>query len=157
MVYTREEEKLARDVYLTFSEKYDEDVFVIIASSEQRHMDRVLDLLNKFGVEDPIVDDTVGVFVDPDLAAWYVDLVHSGNKSLTDALYAGALIEEMDIEDLELAAIETGEPALVNVYTNFKDASKNHLRAFVRRLGYVGVSYYEAQYLPQSKVNTILA
>ena len=51
--FMREEEKLARDVYLVLAEKWDLGLFWNIAESEQQHMDAVLNLLTKYGLEDP--------------------------------------------------------------------------------------------------------
>ena len=42
----RQEEKLARDVYLTLGENYDLPVFTNIPRSEQRHMDQMGELLD---------------------------------------------------------------------------------------------------------------
>ncbi len=39
ITHMREEEKLARDVYLTLYEVYQAPIFVNISESEQRHMD----------------------------------------------------------------------------------------------------------------------
>ena len=54
--FMREEEKLARDVYLVLAEKWDLGLFWNIAESEQQHMDAVLKLLKKYGLEDPAGD-----------------------------------------------------------------------------------------------------
>jgi len=59
MIFMREEEKLARDVYLTFHEEYNLSVFSNIAGSEQTHMDRMLDLIDTYNLSDPVVDDSV--------------------------------------------------------------------------------------------------
>ena len=59
--YMREEEKLARDVYTTFSAQYTLPVFKNIPQSEQRHMDFILCLLNQYNITDPASDE-IGVF-----------------------------------------------------------------------------------------------
>ncbi|MDK2464101.1 MAG: DUF2202 domain-containing protein, partial [Candidatus Korarchaeota archaeon] len=46
LLYMREEEKLARDVYLTLYEKWGLPIFQNIARSEQTHMDAVKTLLD---------------------------------------------------------------------------------------------------------------
>ncbi len=53
LIYTREEEKLARDTYLTLYGVWEMPVFSNIAASEQSHMDAVLRMLEKYGLEDP--------------------------------------------------------------------------------------------------------
>ena len=45
LAFMREEEKLARDTYLTFFERWDLAVFSNIASSKQMHTDAILKLL----------------------------------------------------------------------------------------------------------------
>ena len=65
--FMREEEKLARDVYSTLYEKWGLPIFSNIAQSEQTHTEAVRDLLEKYNQPDPVIDDTVGVFVNTDL------------------------------------------------------------------------------------------
>ena len=48
----REEEKLARDVYLFAYDLYKLNIFINISESEQTHMDKVLTLLDTYGLED---------------------------------------------------------------------------------------------------------
>lgn len=48
--FLREEEKLARDVYLYSYELYGEEIFNTISNSEQIHMDKVLELLIKYNI-----------------------------------------------------------------------------------------------------------
>jgi len=55
----REEEKLARDVYLTLYETWGQKIFSNIASSEQTHTDAVKTLLSAYKIEDPVTDDSV--------------------------------------------------------------------------------------------------
>lgn len=71
LLQLREEEKLARDVYLTLHAKWGNDIFEKISASEQKHMDKVKGLLDGFGIADPVTDDSVGVFVNTELAALY--------------------------------------------------------------------------------------
>lgn len=142
LLWMREEEKLARDVYLTLSERWDLPIFANIAGSEQTHTDAVGDLLELYGIPDPMAVDLAGVFVDPAIQALYDRLVVQGSRSLTDALIVGAAIEDMDIVDLRLR--ETGIPAIDAVYANLQKGSRNHLRAFVRTLESRGGEYSPA-------------
>ena len=68
----------------------------------------------------------------------------------------GALIEEIDIEDLQTAIDQTGKKDLQRVYGNLMSGSENHLRAFVSQIELLGVNY-ESQYLPQEIVDEVLA
>lgn len=145
ITYMRLEEKLARDVYLTLAELYDCPVFTNIAAAEQRHMDAVGLLITKYGLEDPIVDDTVGAFADlesveTDFAAAFVELTEKGAASLLEALAVGVYIEETDIADLERALDATDKADLEWVFENLLRGSNNHLRAFTRAIATDGTS-----------------
>ena len=66
----REEEKLARDVYLNLFDAWGLTVFENISRSEQQHMDAIEKLIDNYGLEDPVVDEeSRGIYVDPDLQA----------------------------------------------------------------------------------------
>jgi len=62
LLLMREEEKLARDVYLELYDTWGQKIFTNIAASEQTHTDAVKVLLEKYNIEDPVIDDTRGVF-----------------------------------------------------------------------------------------------
>ncbi len=130
----REEEKLARDVYLTLAPLWDCPVFTKIAAAEQRHMDAVGLLIAKYGLVDPVVDDTIGAFSTPEFTQLFTELTTSGAGSLFEALAVGVTIEEMDIEDLEQALDETDKADIEWVFGNLVRASSNHLRAFTRTI-----------------------
>jgi hypothetical protein len=155
LIYMREEEKLARDVYLGLHELWGSLVFANIADSEQRHMDALARMLDLYGLEDPVVDDTVGVFSNEDLGDWYVDLMARGDDSLLEAYMVGGYIEEMDIRDLRAAIAITDEPPLLGAYNNLLAGSRNHLRAFVAHVTALGVDYV-AQVLDQADVDAIV-
>ena len=141
IVFMREEEKLARDVYLTLADVWGTRIFSNIATAEQTHMDSVLGLIEAYGLEDPVGDNGVGVFVDPNLQQMYEDLAASGSESVEAALEVGALIEEVDIEDLALYLEETVSADVVTVYERLLRGSENHLRAFVSQLESAGSDY----------------
>lgn len=157
LLFMREEEKMARDVYETMFDKYPTaSVFARIAISEQAHMDSMQRMIDRYDLTDPVVDDTVGVFQDKGLQNTYNGLVAKGNNSLKDALMVGALIEEIDINDLKHAMLETDESALDFSYGNLMRASENHLRAFVRELRVIDSSPYVAQNMTQAEVDGII-
>jgi hypothetical protein len=155
LVYMREEEKLARDVYITLYETWSLPVFDNIAASEETHTTQVEDMLEKYRVDDPVVDDTVGVFVDPHLASLYTTLVGQGSASSLAALYVGAAIEELDMIDLQEAIDASDNADIKQLYENLMSGSRNHLRAFVGQIEDLGI-VYEAQYLSQEEVDAIV-
>lgn len=155
LAFMREEEKLARDVYRFLGEKWQLRVFTNIANSEERHMASVKCLLDGFQISDSATE-VMGQFNNADLQNLYDQLTQRGQTSLVEALRVGALIEEVDIKDLQeaLAVIQTPEIAMV--YQNLIAGSENHLRAFTRNLTRQGESY-TAQVLPPEEVERILA
>lgn len=153
--YMREEEKLARDVYMAFDELWGHWVFTNIIRSEQRHMDRIGQLLEKYQMDDPIVDDTPGVFNGEEFQALYNQLVDAGKASLVEALRVGATIEDLDIADLKNQLDLADNEDIRTVYQNLMKGSRNHLRAFVYQLSLQGETYV-AQYITQEEFQTII-
>jgi len=155
ILYMREEEKLARDVYARLGELWGVPVFSNISNSEQTHMDAVLVLIDRYGLSDPVGEDIPGVFSDPALQSLYDDLVETGSASLEDAFRVGALIEELDIADLEERLSVTDNDDIAIVYQNLMKGSRNHLRSFYRQLDRSGIDY-EPTYLPADEVSRII-
>ncbi len=159
ILFMREEEKLARDVYKKLGELYPEaQIFQNIAQSEQRHMDAVKALIDKYNLPDPVesTNDQIGVFQNAELQKAYNDLIERGSQSLEEALKVGAYIEELDIIDLEKRIEEIDNQDIKLVYENLERGSRNHLRAFVSNLEKQGVSY-EPQLLPNDKYQEIIS
>jgi hypothetical protein len=134
LIYMRLEEKLARDVYLTLGKTYSQRMFVNIPESEQRHMDAIKALLDKYEIADPIIDNEVGSFANQDFKKLYDDLVAKGQASFKDAMLVGKAIEELDIKDLDERLEQTDNPDIKSVYENLRRGSENHLRAFTNHL-----------------------
>ncbi|EIJ33577.1 DUF2202 domain-containing protein [Thiothrix nivea] len=153
--FMREEEKLARDVYLSLYSLWRLPVFSNIAASEQRHTEAVQGLLQTYGIPDPVTTDRVGTFTNPELTSLYADLVARGRQSAYDALQVGALIEETDITDLQNALSKTAQPDIARVYSNLMQASHRHLRAFTGQLQSRSGAY-AAQVMQQTEVDAII-
>lgn len=154
--YLREEEKLARDVYRTLGDTWGLQVFANIASSEETHTTRVAARIAELGFTDPVVDNTVGVFVDESLAELFTALTTQGKASLEAALQVGATIEDLDLLDLAEKHTRTNDTVTLAIYEDLMCGSRNHLRAFVGQLVSRGASY-EAQFLTQAQVDAIVA
>ena len=154
--FMREEEKLARDVYLVLHDAWGVQVFANISRSEQTHTDAVAGMIELLGLEDPVVDDTVGVFVDPELAELYDEMVTQGLNSSVDALHAGATIEEVDMIDIQAAVDRADIPGIIGLYESLLCGSRNHLRAFTSHLEDAGYPYV-AQFLDPAEVEAIVS
>lgn len=183
LIFMREEEKLARDVYITLSSMWpDSPIFQEIGEgSEQTHTDVIRDKLADYGIPDPNPDtnnlpSSIGVYTGEEFGAYfqekYMLLINKGSQSELDALYVGAFIEELDMHDLiecpkiivetdngitDCGLHYTDEPALISTINSLLDGSKNHLRAFVGRIeSVIGEGNYEAQVISQEEVDEIL-
>ncbi|MBN2774595.1 MAG: DUF2202 domain-containing protein [Prolixibacteraceae bacterium] len=155
LLFMREEELLAHDVYAYFFEKYGLTIFERITESESKHSEAVLLLLNHFELDDPATGEA-GVYSNEDLQTLYNDLIAMGDESVEAALTVGGLIEETDIQDLDNQIESTENADIIRVYSNLLDGSYNHLKAFVRTLEYYGVTY-EPTVLDQEYFEEILA
>lgn len=156
LAYIREEEKLARDVYIVLFQKWNARVFNNISESEQKHTSAIKLLLDKYDLADPATEE-IGLFTNKDLQSLYNALVTNGDSSLVQALLVGAAIEEIDIIDIqdEVDNVIDNQDISI-VYENLLSGSANHLRAFVRNLEMNGIDY-TPQYLDEETYFNILS
>ena len=183
LIFMRSEEKLARDVYLTLAALYPEQsTFITIATqSEQTHTDAMKDTLAAFNIADPEpnadeLPEALGIFENPYFSTYFeekYDYLTASATSLLAALEVGALIEELDMLDInycndavyELFPLPGGTScgltatdvtALENTLGNLLEGSENHLCAFVSQIGAVSPVCYTAQVLEQNEVLSII-
>lgn len=181
LVFTCEEEKLARDVYRVLGSRFpDVDVFADMEANKDHSRCAVFDLLRKYRVSIPRVNDNVGVF------SWgiygryftekYLALTSQGSVSPLNALYVAAFMEELNIQDInecpkvvvdvnngisEAAACGmhyTDNPELQRVYAGLLQESRRHLQLLVQAIeSQPGADKYQAQLLEQGEVDEILS
>ena len=152
--FLREEEKLARDVYIYAYEKYQINLFNSISNSEQSHMNSVLALMYRYGISDSASPE-IGVFNNPDLQEIYYSLIELVDISIVDALTVGAIIEDLDINDIDHFINNTTKQDLLDIYENLTCGSKNHIRAYTDQLDINGVTY-APQYISVAYYDEIL-
>ena len=118
---------------------------------------------------------SIGVFTGDEWGWYFTEkfalLTAKGAISELDALYVGALIEELDMHDIVICpqvmidrgfsspcGLEyTDERSLQTAYSALVSGSESHLRAYVEQIEtFIGVGNYVAQYLIQAEVNAIL-
>ncbi len=133
LIYLREEEKLAHDVYTVLYEEWGTKVFDNISRSESRHMASMKTLVDSYGLADPVGANEVGVFSNEELQSLFDTLVAQGRTSETEALKVGVAIENKDIGDLERLIASTTHDDIAQVAQNLLDGSRNHLAAFSRQ------------------------
>lgn len=155
ILYLREEEKLARDLYTAFYDKWNIRTFSQISLSEQNHMDSMKLLVDRYGLEDPVLSEP-GKFSDEKLQQIFDDLLARGLTSRGESLKVAAMVEDMDIMDFRVEQKKTGKPDLLAIYENLERGSRNHLRAFGRQLSKENIRY-EATFLTQEEIDSIMA
>ena len=154
LTFQREEEKLARDVYLALYDQWGAAIFSNIAASEQKHMDTLKKMLDQYKLPDPALP-AKGDFTNEYLQFKYDELVATGLVSYEDGLYVGATIEEIDMIDIQKALDGTKRLDLRTAYQNLLEGSNNHLRAFVAGLAAQGI-IYTPQFINQEFYDAII-
>ena len=154
LLYMREEEKLAHDVYVTLYQQWDLPVFDNISRAESQHMSMVLQALDARGLADPAAGKGLGEFMNADLQALYDELVAQGSESVVAALTAGATIEDLDISDLQASLKTVTDEDVRWVFETLLRGSENHMRAFVRNLDRYGETY-EPQFIDSAYFDAI--
>jgi hypothetical protein len=156
LLFMREEEKLARDVYLYLYDIWGDAIFLNISDSEHQHTDAVKGLIEKYDLPDPAADKAEGEFENLDLIGLYDLLTAQGAASLIDALIVGAQIEDLDINDLNSQLLFIDNADIIQVYESLLKGSRNHLRAFTRRLTDLGFNYVPV-YISQESYDAIVS
>lgn len=177
LVFMREEEKLARDVYIKLGLMYpDRLIFGNIDDSEQRHTMSLKAMIEKYGYVDPSTNDNIGIFTGEDYGWYFTEkysqLVARATVNELEALYVGAFIEELDVLDInqcprvvvetdndiaECGRVNTDNPDIEKLYGWLLAGSRNHLKAYVKNIeNYIGAGNYQAQVLRQDQVDELL-
>lgn len=152
--FLKEEEKLARDVYLYSYDLYGQNIFKNISNSEQSHMNSVSVILEKYNIEDLSFEER-GRFSNDVLQNLYDELVNLCEKSLEDALIVGATVEDLDINDLNTFILNTDHQDIEDMYQILSCGSRNHLRGYTNNLENLDV-YYDPQFISLEEYNAIL-
>jgi len=152
--FLKEEEKMARDVYLFSYDLYGQNIFKNISNSEQSHMNSVTTILEKYGIEDLSLEGR-GSFSNKVLQNLYDDLTTLASESLEGALIAGATIEDFDINDINNFIENTRFQDVEDMYALLNCGSRNHLRAYSNNLEKLGISYIP-QFLSLNEYNEIV-
>lgn len=155
LIFLREEEKLAHDVYSYSLKKYDAIIFSNISQSESNHMSQVLNLLDKYQIEDPAKSHAEGIFTNQILQKLYQQFISKSDSGIVQALEVGAMIEDLDLHDIETFHLHTNKPDIKSVYDRLSCGSRNHLRSFVRNLNDYNKTY-APHYILTEEYNTII-
>lgn len=156
ILYIHEVEKVARDVYKNFYDKWGTPVQDVISESEQNHMDIMQELIDKYKLDDPAKGKGIGEFSTSELQKLYSDLVALGASSEVNAISTAAMIEEFDIVEIKKYVSDTKSDDVLSGFNQLITGSENHLRIFVANLKEKGTEY-QPQYLSQQDYNRIIA
>ena len=80
LLWMREEEQLAHDVYTALGERWGLRIFENIAASERTHIEFVVALLDRYGVDDSLAGVSTGQFTIPEMQELYDELVAVGQR-----------------------------------------------------------------------------
>ena len=155
LLHLREEEKLARDVYLYSFDKYGLNISKNISNSEQSHMDAVLEIIEMYNLEDNSSEVT-GVFNNEELQTLYNNLTAQVDISVDEALQVGATIEDLDIYDIEEFISRTENDDILAMYDMLMCGSRNHLRSYYSQIVSNG-GEYSVQFIDQIEFENIIS
>lgn len=155
LLHLREEEKLARDVYLYSFDKYGLNISKNISNSEQSHMDAVLEIIEKYNLEDNSSEVT-GVFNNEELQTLYNNLTAQVDISVDEALQVGATIEDLDIYDIEEFISRTENDDILAMYDMLMCGSRNHLRSYYSQIVSNGEDY-SVKFINQIEFENIIS
>lgn len=155
LLFMREEEQLAHDVYAVSATLWPPPIFANIAASEATHSSAVKTLLDRYALPDPLLGLPNGTFKTPSFQSLYNALVSASRVSLIEALKVGVQIEELDIRDITAQQTAIDNADILNVYDNLLRGSRNHLRAFMKVLIQQGGTYVP-QYISQAEFDAIV-
>ncbi len=138
ILFMREEEQLAYDLYTRWYGMYSIPVFSNIAASETMHVNEVRCFIGRRLQGDRIGNATTG-YHNATIQSLYNSLTPQGDADLTGALEASLAVEERDIADLDHALAGTTRADIIQIYSNLRRGSENHRSAFLRQPGRVKV------------------
>jgi len=128
-----EEEKLARDVYVSFYNKYNIEFFKNTSQAQQIQMNQIACLLKHYNLKYKATERE-GIFNDLNIQQHYFDFKEQGDISVSDAIKASATIEDLNLFDLGEYMSFTKNPAILAIFKHLSCGAKNHLRNFVNVL-----------------------
>jgi len=135
ILFMREEEQMAHDLYTRWAGMYTVPVFSNIAASETQHINEVRLLMDRYGLSDDLAGNASTGYRNATIQSLYISLAKQGDASLNGAFEAGLAIEDQDIADLDRALAGTPRPDVIQVWTNLRQGSMNHRSSFLRQLG----------------------
>src|SRR5664279_5572083 len=129
LAFSRDEERMARDLYTLFGQTYDAAILNRIAGSEQQHFDAVGALLTTYAITDPAVGQPAGTYANADVQKLYDQWKAQGLTSVQDAYAVGVALEQADIADLQGILARNSHADAQRVFTQETEALRDHSRS----------------------------
>jgi hypothetical protein len=148
ILFMREEEKLARDIYLRLYEMWGAQPFENMRQVEERHMAALLCLISKYELKDPVGDRAVGSFKTHEFAKLYKILLKKGSQSLPDSYAVGAMLEVWDMSDKIEIEEDLDNKDLIAVVEELRRSSRNHMRSLDLNLLEHGMTFHPVSIAP---------
>jgi len=144
LLFMYDEEKMARDVYLSLNAINPHRTLENIATrAEQTHMDQVYSLIEKYDLDpqNTLASLPANTFDLPEIQDLYDSLTTLGTPSVQASLEVGCMVEVTDINDL-LERMENLEDAddIKTVYSALLSGSYSHYWSFDNALKTLGVT-----------------
>lgn len=156
VVYLQEAEKAERDLFQTFSTRYNSiTIFSSMATNAAAFMKADDIILSRYNISNP-EEAQVGVFANQKLQHMYNTATNEGSFTLENALQASAMSEDMHIADLGGAISRTDNPDLVFMYGKELSLARNDLRLIVGQIQSFGGNYTPIYITPET-YNAILS
>jgi hypothetical protein len=163
IMWMHEQEKLAKDLYLSFDGNWDQPTFASIAAKKRHHMDEMMAMIDYYDADPLFEQDEIGVFGDSRHSDVFIAQLARGQTSLINAYLAAAYVEEWNIQEYrnDIEAIDLGQCApceplapLRATYVKLLAGDIEHLRTLLSHLTGLGYTY-TAQLLSQAEVDVI--
>lgn len=125
-----EQHKLSGDLYRALADQHQVRVFHRTARGEERHLEKVRILLDRYQVADPTAGLVAGEFADPEVQADYDRLLADGSADLTAALAVGRARAQHMVDSLDAASDGVTASDVVAGYEHLLESTRRHLTAF---------------------------
>ena len=163
LAYMGNEERLAYDIYTVLYNYHKEEGIEIrqlanIPKSEQRHVEIVQEIIQKYDINtssltdvvDPVADKNVafkdmpmGQYDIPAIQELYDMLYEKGVASPQASMEVGCMVEVVDIDDLDKFILEAEASNAIDIVAGFnilRDGSYKHYWAFDKGLKNMGIA-----------------
>jgi len=155
IIYIREGAQLSRDINLLFEAAWQAQVFRDAAERQKQAL-RATDLLiDRHGL--PAASAEPGIYQDEQFSRLYGQFAEEGSASLPAALAAAAVLEELNILDLQTRMAQTEKADIRLVYQHLLKIASANLWSFSRAIERFGGAAYEPRYLTPLAFSELMA